>query len=209
MRYEEYVKIQLGKLCRGGVAAAGKIPTIGLYMDQAEQFFQQQTAEMDGEKIRRFLSKTAINNYTKNSIIPRPAGKKYSDEHMVMILMAAYLKGIFKLEEVRYLMKPLVDNFESDFDESIDPKVIYQVACETVKDYAENLTTETDAHIEQIKKQFGANEMDDDERAEVLTLILSLAMRADMDKYLASRLMEQYFITPATEKPEKPRKQKK
>ena len=40
----------------------------------------------------------------------------------------------------------------------------------------------------------------------MFTPILSLAMRADMEKYIAERLIEKYFVEPANEKPVKPAK---
>ena len=44
-----------------------------------------------------------INNYTKNELIPRPEGKKYTKSHILMTAMIIYLKGIFKIEEIEVL----------------------------------------------------------------------------------------------------------
>ena len=209
MRYEEFVNVQLGKLREKALIDQELLPNMDLYMDQVETFFRKQTEGMDSEKAGRFFTKAMINNYVKNGMIPRPEGKKYSEEHLIMILMVAYLKGMFKMEEISYLMKPLVDNYNSDFDDSIDPGLVYRTACETNGDFAERLAEDTDRSIGVIKKLFGEHELDDDERLEAFTLILSLAMRADMEKYLASRLIQRYFVEPAREKPEKIKKSKK
>lgn len=209
MRYEEYVNIQLGKLKKAGLVDPDSMPDIDLYIDQVETYFKNQTADIDSETVRRFLTKTMINNYAKHGMIPRPDGKKYTADHMMMIAMAGYLKGIFKMEEIKYLMKPLVDNYNSDFDDDIDPEIVYRTACETNADFVEHMAEDVDNNIVMIKKLFQNNELDDDERLEVFTLILSLAMRADMEKYIAARLMEKYFIEPAKEKPVKPAKPEK
>ena len=206
MRYEEFVNIQLGKLKKAGLVDPDKMPDMDLYIDQVETFFKNQTQDIDSETVRRFLTKTMINNYAKHDMIPRPDGKKYTADHMMMIAMVGYLKGILKMDEIKYLMKPLVDNYNSDFDESIDPEVVYRTACETNADFAERLSEDVDKNIVIIKKLFQNNELDDDERLEVFTLILSLAMRADMEKYIAERLIEKYFIEPANERPVKPAK---
>lgn len=208
MRYEEYVNIQLTKLKEAGLVNPDKMPGIDLYIDQVETFFRNQTENIDSDTVKRFLTRGMINNYAKNDMIPRPDGKKYTSDHMIMILMVAYLKGIFKMDEIRYMMKPLVDNQNSDFDDSIDPAVVYRTACRTNDAFAERLAEDVDADISMIKKILQENELDDDERLEIFTLILSLAIRADMEKYLAERLIEKYFIEPANEKPEKVKKSK-
>lgn len=206
MRYEEFVNIQLGKLKKAGLVDPDKMPDMDLYIDQVETFFSSQTKDIDSDTVKRFLTKTMINSYAKHDMIPRPDGKKYTADHMMMIAMVGYLKGVFKMEEIKYLMKPLVDNYNSDFDESIDPEVVYRTACETNADFAERMAEDVDNNIALIKKLFQNNELDDDERLEVFTLVLSLAMRADMEKYIAERLIEKYFIEPANEKPVKPAK---
>lgn len=208
MRYEEFVNVQLKKLKESGIVDHRKMPEIDLYIDQVEAFFRNETKDLDSETVKRFLTKGMINNYAKQDMIPRPDGKKYTADHMMMIVMVAYLKGIFKMDEIKYLMKPLVDNYNSDFDENIDPEIVYKTACATNAGFAEYMANEIDDNITIIKKLFQEHELDDDERMEAFTLILSLAMRADMEKYIAARLMERYFIEPENEKPEKVKKAK-
>lgn len=38
-----------------------------------------------------------------------------------MTAMIIYLKGIFKIEEIEVLMRPLVENHKSEFEDHIDP----------------------------------------------------------------------------------------
>ena len=63
------------------------IPNIDLYMDQLTTF-------MD-EKLRRttryplddkILTKTMINNYAKNDLLPPPVRKKYSKDHLILLI---------------------------------------------------------------------------------------------------------------------------
>ena len=54
------------------------IPNIDLYMDQVTTFMDEHLEaykRMDNDKI---LTKTMINNYTKNNFLPPPVKKKYS-----------------------------------------------------------------------------------------------------------------------------------
>ena len=54
------------------------IPNIDLYMDQVTTFMEKNlsaTKRYDEDKI---LTKTMINNYAKNNLLPPPVKKKYS-----------------------------------------------------------------------------------------------------------------------------------
>ena len=68
------------------------IPNIDLYMDQVTTFMDKQlkntTRNPEGDKI---LTKTMINNYAKNDLLPPPVKKKYSKEHIVLLIFIYYL----------------------------------------------------------------------------------------------------------------------
>ena len=57
------------------------IPNIDLYMDQVTTFMERKlrsTVRNPGED--KILTKTMINNYAKNNLLPPPVRKKYSRE---------------------------------------------------------------------------------------------------------------------------------
>ncbi len=209
MRYEEYVNIQLEKIKKAGFISSDDMPELDLYIDQAETFFKGQIADLDGESAKKLVTKAMINNYAKHDMIARPDGKKYTKDHLAMIAMVLYLKGMFKMEEIEYLMQPLVENYSSEFDDPIDPVLIYRTAENINEGFADDLIRDVDDDIDLIKRLLDDTDIADDEQMEVFILILSMAMRANAEKYLASRLLETYFINPQREKPEKIKKQKK
>lgn len=200
MRYEEFVKIQLDKIIQSGLVSADRMPDIGLYMDQTEAFFGKAFKGLDSDVLKRNYSKPLINNYTKRNMVARPHGKKYSKDHLLMITMVIYLKGIFKLENIEKIMKPLVDNYNSEFEDHIDPEIVYKAACSVNAKTADIFSEDVDNAINTIKKHFADTDIADDESMEILALVLALSMKADMEKYLASRLMDEYFIKPSAEK---------
>jgi hypothetical protein len=57
-----------------------------------------------------------------------------------------------------------------------------------------------DSYGTAIKKHFEDTDIADDESMEILALVLALSMKADMEKYLASRLLDEYFVKPSAEK---------
>ncbi len=193
MRYEEYIKSQLKKLQNSAIIPEDKIPGLDLYIDQAEMFFKKQFENLDLSGDKGVITKAMINNYTKNDLIPRPEGKKYTKSHMVMLAMIIYLKGIFKIEEIELLMKPLVENHRSDFEDHIDPTLLYNTACSINEDAVAALSRQVDSDIDEIKKKLEETDIADDQRMEIFILILSLAMKADAAKYTAGETAGNLF----------------
>ena len=72
---------------------SGKIPDIDLYMDQI--------LTLMGEKE---ITKTMINNYSKEHLIKPLKGKKYSKEQIIQILCIMNLKQTLALNSIRALM---------------------------------------------------------------------------------------------------------
>ena len=55
----------------------GEIPNIALYMDQVTTFMDAQLASSRRFESDKVLTKTMINNYAKNKLLPPPVKKKY------------------------------------------------------------------------------------------------------------------------------------
>ena len=67
-----------------------QIPDIDLYMDQVTSFMEDHLKKVKRYPEDKVLTKTMINNYTKAKILPPPEKKKYSREHMYMLLIIEY-----------------------------------------------------------------------------------------------------------------------
>ena len=70
------------------------IPNIDLYMDQVTTFMDDRlksSARYPGRD--KILTKTMINNYAKNDLLPPPIKKKYSKEHVLLLIFIYYFKG--------------------------------------------------------------------------------------------------------------------
>ncbi len=206
MRYEEYLKNQKSKIKEFGLIDSASLPEIDLYIDQVSTFLKQKIDAVDETLSERYITKPMINNYAKKGLIARPDGKKYSSDHMLMILMVVYLRGIFKMEDISKIMKPLIENHNSEFEDTIHPADLYDTARSAAEKHITALLSDVDEDVEFIKRRLEDTDLADDDRMEIFTLILTLAMRADAEKYLASRLMNVFFKDPENEKEEKAKK---
>ncbi len=77
-----------------------KIPDFGLYMDQVITFMEKFYPE-------RPLTKTMINNYTKDKILFPTTKKKYTREHLMLLSLIQVLKKTLSLPEIKVLLEPL------------------------------------------------------------------------------------------------------
>ena len=75
------------------------IPNIELYMDQVTTFMEEQLASTKRYDEDKILTKTMINNYAKNKLLPPPEKKRYSREHILMLIFIYYFKLGFKISE--------------------------------------------------------------------------------------------------------------
>jgi hypothetical protein len=65
-----------------------------------------------------------INNYAKNHLLPPPVKKKYTREHLVMLIFIYYSKGLLSINDIQTMLGPLTDRY-FDSDGSIDLCSIY------------------------------------------------------------------------------------
>jgi len=89
-----------------------EIPDIPLYMDQITTFMDAKLASGKRHPEDKILTKTMINNYTKNNLIPPPVKKKYSKDHLLLLIFVYYLKDFLSISDIETLLKPLIaDHF--------------------------------------------------------------------------------------------------
>ena len=87
------------------------IPNIDLYMDQVTTFMDSQLATSKRHESDKILTKTMINNYAKNDLLPPPEKKKYSKEHVLTLIFIYYLKNILSISDIQSILNPITENY--------------------------------------------------------------------------------------------------
>lgn len=87
------------------------IPNIDLYMDQVTTFMDSHLERSKRYEDDKILTKTMINNYTKNDLLPPPDKKKYTKDHMLMLTLIYYYKNLLSIGDIQTLLGPLKDNY--------------------------------------------------------------------------------------------------
>lgn len=88
---------------------SGEIPAIDLYMDQVTTFMDTHLSGTKRNPEDKTLTKTMINNYVKDHLIPSPEKKKYSKDHVLLLLMIYYSKNILSINDIATILKPITD----------------------------------------------------------------------------------------------------
>ena len=97
------------------------IPNIDLYMDQVTTFMEEQLRSTKRHEEDKILTKTMINNYAKNNLLPPPVKKKYSKEHVLALIFIYYFKNILSIGYIQAILNPITDKyFASDASFSLE-----------------------------------------------------------------------------------------
>lgn len=83
---------------------ADEIPNIDLYVDQILNLVSDKTQGSAKRYQDRQLTKTMINNYSKDGVITPVNGKKYNKEQIVQILTVYSLKNTLSIGEIKRLL---------------------------------------------------------------------------------------------------------
>lgn len=92
------------------------IPDIDLYMDQVLSFLNDKLSNNHSDSEDPALTKTMINNYTKNGLLPSPVKKKYSKEHMMVLIFIYYFKNFLSINDVQKMLNPLIETYFNNTD---------------------------------------------------------------------------------------------
>lgn len=188
---------------------AGSLPSLDLYMDQVTGFMEEHLASMKRHPEDKALTKTMINNYAKNKILPPPVGKRYNKNHMLILLLIYYYKSMLSLSDIRTVVDPLAENYFSlhskprltDIYEEIFSFANGEMQC-LVEDLEKKFQTANSSFSEQ-DPAFADLEEQEREQLQSFSFLSLLAF----DVYLKKQLMEK--IVDRMEESQKKRKRKK
>ena len=78
-----------------------ELPDFGLYIDQLIHVAETQAEPLSIVRTYQHLTPSMVNNYVKNNILPPPIKKKYNREHLAILIVIAFLKSVYSIDEIR------------------------------------------------------------------------------------------------------------
>mgnify|MGYP000885547696 FL=1 len=90
------------------VAEWDRLPEIYLYMDQVLTYMNKQLRLFERDDDETLLTSSMINNYVKDGVLPRPKQKKYSREHLAILMVVCMLKQVLSIPDISALVHTLL-----------------------------------------------------------------------------------------------------
>ena len=183
---KELVSSMLRKMTKLNYIKPGDVPGINLYMDQVTTFMESHLGNLKRSPDDKVLTKTMINNYAKNHLLPSPDKKKYSRNHMILLTFIYYFKNVLPINDIKTLMSGITEkNFAAGSKPELveiyreviryQPEIMEQVRANL--DVVENLAEDSFAKV---------NKNEEKEELKLFTLLCLLSF----DVYIKKTLIE-------------------
>ena len=165
------------------------IPGIDLYMDQVTTFMESQLASSKRYPDDKILTKTMINNYAKNNLLPSPEKKRYSREHMLLLIFIYYFKSILSISDIQTLLHPITEKYFKS-DSEMDLTAIYNEVFSMEKNQIEYLKRDLTKRYEVSRETFQEAPEEDKEFLQLFSFICLLSFDVYMKKMLIEKLID-------------------
>lgn len=174
------------------------IPNIDLYMDQITTFMDNHFKKYKRNDSDKIITKTMVNNYTKNNVIPSPIKKKYSKNHMILLLLTFHLKHTLSINDIKILLTEFNENYKnitSDIDLnkfSNNLENFYETFIDLESDCLGDISDNTNKLLSAIDDKLTCTE-NNNEKSKLLLLVLLLVTQSNIQKFLAERIIDDFF----------------
>lgn len=81
-----------------------ELPTIEIYLDQLVTYLEEYLNPYIGSEDNPVITKTMINNYVKQQVIPAPEKKKYKKDHIACLFVICILKQVYSINNISELI---------------------------------------------------------------------------------------------------------
>ena len=193
----------LGKLKTIDYISPDAIPNIDLYMDQITSFMDSQLENSKRHEDDKLLTKTMINNYTKNDLLPPPNKKKYSKEHLLTLIFIYYLKNILSISDIQSILNPITDKYFGKKDSEFDMSDIYSEIFHMEEEETTKLLKEFSKKYSIAKDTFKDFPEEDQEELQTFAFICLLSFDIYMKKRLIEKLIDDVITDDDTSNPDK------
>ena len=157
-----------------------ELPDLALYMDQIVSYMPRQLIRFDDSEA---LTSAMVNNYIKDGLVPRAAGKRYGPIHLGYLTAVCALKKVLSVRDIGILLR-------AGEERNKQPEELYRYFCGAL----DQALSDTAAAIDGVAG-----------REDLAKMALNLALRSYADQLACARILD--ILQPAQE--EHPKKGKK
>lgn len=169
---------------------SSKIPNIDLYMDQVLTFMNGHLENVKRYESDKVMTKTMINNYAKNHLLPAPEKKKYTKEHIMVLMFIYYFKNILSIGDIQSILNPLTDRYFAT-GKDLNLEKIYEEVFSLEKGQIEQLKETLTKDYERAGNTFTKEAEEDKEFLQLFSFICMLSY----DIYIRKQIIEKIVDT--------------
>lgn len=165
------------------------IPEIELYMDQVTTFIDDKLKSYKRYTNDKILTKTMINNYTKAKLLPPPNRKKYSKNHIILLILIYHMKSVLSITDIHTIFNSVNINLSShnekkEFNEKNE--IIEKIYTGFVN-FQENKTQD-------IFSEINFEENIEEDKTLLILIVIMLVIQAENQKMLAEKIIDTFFL---------------
>ena len=167
-----------------------QIPEVDLYMDQVTSFMEEHLKKTKRSQEDKALTKTMINNYAKNRLLPAPVRKKYSKEHILLLLFIYYYKNLLSIGDIEQLFRPVTEQ-HFHIDSGLNLSDIYEEVFSREALQMDRLKEDIRAKFEDSCLTFTDTDSEDQEYLQLFAFISELSFDVYLKKHMIEMLIDQ------------------
>ncbi len=179
----------LSSISRIDYIRPNEIPNIDLYMDQVTTFMEEQLKRTKRYEEDKILTKTMINNYAKNNLLPPPVKKKYSKEHVLVMIFIYYFKNILSIKDIESVLTPITEK-TFDKEESLDMTSVYEEICQMEKSRIDDLQKDIAKSYELAMDSFSELPPEEKEYLQLFAFICNLSFDVYVKKQIIEKMID-------------------
>ena len=162
------------------------IPDISLYMDQMTSFIDEKLESFKREEDDKLLTKTMINNYTKNKLLPPSDKKKYTKNHVMLLILIYFYKNVLSFADIKRLCDLSIYNDFGKGDESLSQ--LYDMLIHIEDDKKNEIVDDLKERLEYAKNKVDAFDKKD-ENVELFTFLSDIVMEVYFKQHLIEYIL--------------------
>lgn len=165
---------------------AGEIPSIDLYLDQITSLVSDQLSRGSSRFQDRILTKTMVNNYSKDGLLSPINGKKYSKEQFLQMLLVYAMKNTLSIGEIKQVLQGVysLDEYNKHFLENAYDRYLDEK--QRMREHANDF----------VQGYLAMTKLDPENEADFLVLLLTLSCMSSYIKNAAQALLEAHYPDP-------------
>ena len=173
----------LSSISRIDYIRPNEIPNIDLYMDQVTTFMEEQLKRTKRYEEDKILTKT------KNNLLPPPVKKKYSKEHVLVMIFIYYFKNILSIKDIESVLTPITEK-TFDKEESLDMTSVYEEICQMEKSRIDDLKKDVTNSYELAMDSFSELPPEEKEYLQLFAFICNLSFDVYVKKQIIEKMID-------------------